>query len=230
MEPRRKADRLSGRRADFLATLGVLAPLSFWSAVVLGGALRRGYDHSVRAISELSIGENAPLMNAAFIAYGVLIVIIALGLRPVVLPTARIGLVLLTVAGAATAGLGIQWIGWASTTGAPSLAPPAADSLTTDAAYDVIHDLLAILAYLSSALAALLAGLGLRGQPAWRGYDTYFVASGVLALALMAYAGLGHVSGGVVQRSLTVTVQLWVAVIALRSRGALRSVPAAVPA
>lgn len=208
----------------------MLAPLSFWSAVIVGGVLRDGYDHTARAISVLSIGDNAPLMNAAFIAYGVLIAIIALGLRPVMPPDTRMGLSLLTVAGAATAGLGIQWIAWAATAGAPSLAPPGAGSLTTDPTYDVIHDALAILAYLASALAALAAGLGLRGRPAWRGYELYFVASGVLALALMTYAGVADVSGGVLQRSLTVTVQLWVAVIALRSRGALRSVPAAVPA
>ncbi len=96
------------RRATVLAMLSVVAPLVFWTAVVAGAVLRGAeYDHLTQAISELSVGQNASVMDAGFIAYGVITVWFALGLRRGAPEPVRVGFLLLALAGASTAALGV---------------------------------------------------------------------------------------------------------------------------
>lgn len=206
------------RRAGVLATVSVLAPLAFWSAMIIGGLLRgQQYDHLTHAISELSVGDNAPLMNSGFIAYGILTVSFALGLRRSAPGAARVGLLLLALAGSATAALGLQWSAWDLTSGAPVAAPVDAEGLTLDPTYDIIHDALAGSAYLLGSLGAIGVGIGVRGEMRWAAYVPYFVATGVVVIVLALYIDAARpVLDGLVQRVLVALLQLWPAVYAIR--------------
>lgn len=220
------------RRAGILATVSVLAPLAFWSAMVAGGMLRgQRYDHLTQAISELSVGENAPLMNAGSIAYGVLTVWFALGLRRDGPGVTRGGLLLLALAGAATAGLGVQWLAWDTTSGPPVAAAIDAEGLTLDGTYDLIHNALAGSAYLLGALGAITVGIGVRGQPRWAGYAPYFVATGAVVIVLALFIeATAPVLDGLIQRALVALLQLWPAVYAVRSAARRRLAAVTAPA
>ncbi len=207
------------RRGDVLAAASVLAPLVFWSAMIVGGLLRgQQYDHVTHAVSELGVGDNAPLMNSGFVAYGILTVSFALGLRRSAPGAARVGLLLLALAGAATAGLGLQWLAWDLTSGPPVAAPLDAEGLTLDPAYDVIHDALAGSAYLLGSLGAIGVGIGVRGETRGAAYAPYFVAAGVVVIVLALYIEAARPAfDGLVQRVLVALLQLWPAVYAIRS-------------
>lgn len=208
------------RRAEVLATFSVLAPLVFWTAVVLGGLLRGPrYDHLTQAISALSVGDGAPVMDAGFLAYGILTLWFALGLRRGASTPERVGLLLLALAGLSTAGLGVQWLAWALATGAPVTAAPLdARGLTVDPWYDVIHDVLAGSAYALGAVGAMSVGVGVRGSPRWPGHAPYFVASGIAVVVLALYIEAARpVLDGLLQRVLVGLLQLWPAVYAIRS-------------
>ncbi len=61
---------------------GLLAPVLYLAAVVLGGVLRAGYSHLAEPISELVAAgaPDRPLLSALFIAYNALSVAFAVGL------------------------------------------------------------------------------------------------------------------------------------------------------
>lgn len=217
---------MSDRRSRLLAVLSVLAPLLFWSAVVLGALLRGPeYDHLTQAISELSVGENAPVMNAGFVAYGVVTIDFALGLRLGASAAIRVGFLLLALAGASTAALGLLWVAWAVANGAPVTAAPLdARGLTVDAWYDVIHNVLAGWAYALGAVGAISVGLGVRGGALRPAPAAYFVASGVAVIVLALYVEAARpVLDGLVQRVLVGLLQLWPAVYAIRSAAVART-------
>lgn len=212
-----------------VARLSVLAPTAFWTAVALASGLRPGYDQAASTISRLSVGPNAAVMDGGFISYGTLTIVIALTLRARV-PAAlgRAALVLLALSGACTAGLGLQWVLWSLSGATPALAPVR---LTTDAAYDVIHGLLAAGAFAFSGLGSLLTGMSVRGRPGWGGYDRIFVLCALGVLVLSSYlAARVPASEGAVQRAAVVLLQAWVAVLAVRLHVLGRATAPAQPA
>lgn len=212
---------LGARRPVVLAALSVIAPLTFWSAALLGALLRgAGYDHFTQAVSELSVGDNAAVMDAGFIAYGVLTVAFALGLRRGAPTATSAGFILLAGAGAATAGLGLQWVGWALTLGPPLATPADARGLTVDATYNVVHNALAGSAYVLGAFGAFAVGIGVRPDARWLRYVEYFLVTGPIVLAIALYIQVAvPVLDGLLQRTLILLLQLWPAVYAVRSAG-----------
>jgi hypothetical protein len=205
-------------RAAVLATVSVLAPLVFWATVLVGGALRGGlYSHATQAISELSVGTNASVVDAGFIAYGLLTVWFALGLRSGAPSPIGVGFLLLAVAGASTAALGVQWLVWVIWYGEPVVAaPPDARGLTIDPLYDVIHNVLAGWAYATGAVGAMSVGVGVRASPRWRASAPYFVLTGVAVVALAIFIEAADpLYDGALQRTLVVLLQLWPAAYAI---------------
>lgn len=152
-------------------------------------------------------------MNGAFVAYGTLTFLFALGLRRG-LPErrgARLGAILLAVSGAGVAGLGLEWFA--------GVGPPL---------FRPIHDVLALAAYLGAAAACFATGAGLRGDPRWAGIARYSSASGAVAVILIGVSLLLSLGApqafaahlppvhGALQRALTGDLQLWVAVLGFR--------------
>jgi hypothetical membrane protein len=198
-----------------VAAVTVIAPAAFWTAVATGSVLRPGYDQAASTISRLSVGPNAAVMDAGFIAYGLLTIAIALVLSTRVAPgLGRSALLLLGLSGACTASLGIQWVVW--TLGGAVLVP-ARPGLTTDPAYDLIHDALAAGAFTFSGVGSLLTGMSVRGRPGWAGYPAFFFAVSAVVLVLSTYLALRFPGAqGAVQRVAVVALQSWVAVLAFR--------------
>ena len=198
-----------------VAAASVLAPLTFWAAVAIASAMRPGYDQTASTISRLSVGANAPVMNAGFLAYGILTVVIAALLRGRV-ETAldRVPLVLLAMSGACTASLGIQWLTWSVAGMAPVSSRPA---LTTDPLYDVVHNVLAAGAFGFSGLGSFVLGISVRGRPGWSGYDRAFIAFALVVIVLSTFLSARIPEGqGLAQRVAVVALQAWVAVLAFR--------------
>ena len=223
---------MDDRRPTILAALSLIAPLVFWTAVVLGAVLRGvEYDHLTQAISELSVGQNASVMDAGFIAYGVITVWFALGLRRGAPGPVRAGFLLLAIAGASTAALGLQWVAWAIAGGSPVTAAPLdARGLTVDPRYDVIHNVLAGWAYALGAVGSISVGIGVRRWRTWAGYVPYFIGTGAAVVTLALFIEAARpVLDGLLQRALVALLQIWPAVYAVRSAAMRSPVEVAAP-
>ena len=198
-----------------VAAASVLAPLAFWSAVAIGSTLRPGYDQTLSTISRLSVGENAAIMNAGFLAYGIVTIAIAFVLRGRVEASLdRVALVLLALSGACTVSLGVQWLIWSAAGAAPMSAYPA---LSTDQRYDLIHNVLAAGSFGFSGLGSFVIGVSVRRRPGWSGYDVVFIALALVVMVLSGYLSARLPSAqGLAQRVAVVALQAWVAVLAFR--------------
>lgn len=198
-----------------VASASVLAPVAFWTAVAVASVMRPGYDQVASTISRLSVGENASIMNAGFLAYGILTIAIALVLRGrVETPLDRMALVLLALSGACTASLGIQWLIWSAGGMPPLSARPA---LTTDPLYDIVHNVFAAGSFAFSGLGSFVIGVSVRRRPGWSGYDVAFIALALVVMVLSTYLSARLPSAqGLAQRVAVVALQAWVALLAFR--------------
>jgi hypothetical membrane protein len=204
-----------------VASASVLAPLAFWTAVAVASLMRPGYDQTASTISRLSVGENASVMNAGLLAYGILTVAIALILRGrVEAALDRVPCVLLALSGACTASLGIQWIVWSALGMPPASARLA---LTTDPIYDVVHNALAAGAFGFSGLGSFILGISVRGRRGWAGYDVAFIGMALVVMVASTYLSARLPDAqGLAQRVAVVALQAWVAVLAFRLLGLAR--------
>jgi hypothetical membrane protein len=209
-----------------VAAASVLAPVAFWTAVAVASLMRPGYDQTASTISRLSVGQNGSVMNAGFLAYGILTVAIALILRGrVETGLDRVPCVLLALSGACTASLGIEWLIWS----AAGMAPVSARlALTTDPLYDVVHNVLAAGAFGFSGLGSFILGISVRGRRGWVGYDLAFIGMAlVVAVASTYLSARLPEAQGLAQRIAVVALQAWVAVLAFRLDSLARSAGAA---
>ena len=182
---------------------GILGPVSFVGAWVLGGSISEGYAPARDAISQLA-REGAPtrvLMTSGFIAFGLLVPVWA-GTAAKLLGDSRLG-ISVTAAGLATLGV-------------------AAVPLTRDqgGAQDLLHAVLAGAGYLAMAVSPLI------GAAALRRTGHLVAAAGSLGVGLVSAACLAGTlvtdQTGLLQRMGLTVVDAWfvvVAACALRRRG-----------
>jgi hypothetical protein len=203
-------------RRSYLLVCGVLAPLVYVVAGILGGLLRPGYSQSVHAISEL-IARGAPntsLLIPLFTLYDILLAAFGAGLLQTVNTYSEVrsrrsgawGALALVVAGL----LGVVMnLFFPQDPGGP----PVTFAGT-------MHVVLAGVLSLGTMLAILGTGLWLRQMPGLRAYWRYSLVS--LAV-VVAFGGLGAAAiatsnpylGLVEQVTIGACIQ-WVFVIALR--------------
>ena len=178
------------------ALCGIAGPVAFVSAWAVGGLLTDGYSPLRDAISQLARegASTRPLMNAGFVAFGVLLPVWALLLRRV-LGTAVGGAAL--VAGVATLGV--------------ALLPLTAQG---GQAQDVGHAVAAGIGYVAMALTPLLAVGPLRRLGHERAAATSLFVGVTSALALVASVLVLERSGGLQRLGLTV-VDAWHVVVAV---------------
>lgn len=186
------------------AVCGIVAPLAFIGAWLVGGLRTEGYDPLADAISQLA-REGAPtraLMTSGFVVFGLLLPVWAcrlgreLGSRAV--RTAAV------VAGVATLGV--------------ALLPLTGEGGQSQ---DVGHAVAAGIGYVAMALTPLLASRPLRRMGYGRAAGSSAVVGMVSAVALVGTVLVVDRSGGMQRLGLTV-VDLWhvgVAVWVLRRRG-----------
>jgi hypothetical protein len=200
----------------YLLICGLLAPLVYVGAVILGGLLRPGYSHVAHAISEL-IAAGAPntmLLNPLFTLYDILLAAFGVGLLLTVRahPEQRAtrssvwGALVLIVAGM----LGVLMnLFFPQDPGGPPV------TIT-----GTVHVVLAGVLSLGTMLAMLWTGLWLRHISGLRAYWNYSLTS---LLLVFVFGGLGAAAIathspylGLVERLTIGAFLQWVFVIALK--------------
>lgn len=199
---------MSDARVRTWCWAGVVGPLAFGLAALVGGTLVDGYSHRTRFVSELAArGSDArPLMTAGFLVYGAGLVVLAWCLRRRwVAATALAVLVGLSGLGTFVAGVGSCDAG-CPTDGARSFSQQ-------------VHDAASVPTFLLWAAVAILAAWRYRGTR----YGTVSAVLAAVQLAAIPVLGAmsqadGNPPDGLVQRIDLVAAGLWVAVTALAVR------------
>jgi hypothetical protein len=149
-------------------------------------------------LSGLGLGPTGPLMNADFIASGLLIVVGAVGVFRAILEL----------------GPAARWIGTAL------LALPGLGSVV-DGIFTLEHFFPHFLGFglaLTTVVGFPVIGYLLRGVPGWRGFGSWLIVAGpvTLALAVLYFAtftptieGIQHGVAGVTERILVLELQAW---------------------
>ena len=189
----------------WLAACGVV--LSVLDMVITAwlGALDPGYSHARQYISEL--GEYgrpyAAAFNAWCFAYGLLLAGFAVAVGRG-LGSRSVFIALLTVAVASIAG-GV----FPCDPGCAGRSPSAR-----------VHFLTGYVSLAAILLTPFLAWFAMRGNPAWRGYRAFTLASGSLLVAAIGWLAACHYSGrgpaGVAQRLVLGVQYAWMVVVAVR--------------
>lgn len=201
----------SGRTARWLALGGVAGPVLLVLAFSVAGLLRPGYSPVRQAISDLGVGANAWILNAALLANGVLLLAFVVGFVRTLPPAAGAwsrglcaGLLLLSPLGFAVAGVFTE-------------AP---------ATLAVHSNVGANLAFFGAVAGFLATGLVLRRIPGWRGTGTVSLGAAALTFVLIIVMFAGFAPGtplgaaglaGLLERLVVVEILATYAVLAWRA-------------
>ena len=177
---------------------GALAPLAFIGAVVLAGAQTAGYSPVEQAISELfATGtDTATLVGAGMLAFSVLAL-------PMAVVLVRAGL------GWTGGALLLDAVGTAVIVAFPcSPGCPGPGESTTD----LLHIVVAGIAYLGHLSAPLLAAREVDADGAWAWLGRLGLVLGIPALLVFGawVLGLTGTAGGLGQRTFTILVDVWI--------------------
>jgi hypothetical membrane protein len=200
----------------YLLICGLLAPLVYVGAVILGGLLRPGYSHVAHAISEL-IAAGAPnttLLNPLFTLYDILLAAFGVGLLLTVrahpeqrgMRSGSLGAFALIVSGL----LGVLMnLFFPQDPGGPPVT-----------LIGTVHVVLAGVLSLGTMLAILCTGLWLRQAPGLHAYWRYSLAS-LAVIFISGWLGAAAIATsspylGLVERVTIGAFIQWVFVIALK--------------
>ena len=196
--------------------------LYFLAAVSVGELLRPMYDPVQRTISELAVGRYGFLQISAFVALGLSLVALPLGLwqRVRATITSRLGLGLILVGGVSS---------FAAAAFPTDLRNAAIVTLSGQ-----IHQVSASVGYACLITAMLLLSWHFRRDVPWRAFhlpSSGLSLVGLAALLAMAVTGNSDVAG-LLQRIMALTLLTWVALIAVhagRLSLAARATPVVAP-
>jgi hypothetical membrane protein len=192
----------------WLLLAGIVAPFFFVASYLVAGAARPGYSPIHQAISDLGVGPNAGLLDAAVVITGTLLMAFAVGFARsqrgvlslswrwicgVLLALHGLGLAIAGIFSEAPATLAIHWLVGAN------------------------------LAFFGPVAAFLAIGLLWRGQPAFRPWATFTLLMEAVTLLVVAFTfwvftpgtalAADHL-GGIMERVLFLLIQLWYVAIA----------------
>ena len=215
------------RTSQWLLWCGLAGPVLFVVALLVEGAIRQDYDSARMFGSLLSIGDQGWQQVTNFVISGLLIVLFAFGLRPVVRngPASRWGPIMI-----GAVGLGLIGAGVFVTDPALGYPPGAPLGLGTDRPpswHGGLHLLASLFVFVGLSLACFIFAQRFRSS-ADRPWTVYSRASGVGMLgffvAAMAgasgSAGLDSVAGWLQRASISIGFA-WIAMLALRYTRAL---------
>ncbi len=198
-------------------TGGMLGWVLFTAVYLVEGATRPGYDGWQQAISTLSLGPGGWIQQANFIGLG----LVTLGLAVVwrrILEGGMCATFYPIIRG--IEGLSLIGIGFFSTDPAPGYPPGTVTTGQFTTAHGVIH-----FSFLFLIIGAMMLGLFVMarrfwGDPRWRGWVFYSVASAVLInvfIALFGVANANHFEyAGVLERLATNIEAIWGLVLLAR--------------
>jgi hypothetical membrane protein len=186
--------------ARWLALGAIAGPALFTLAWVVLGLLRPGYSPVSDQISGLGVGPDAPLMNAAFVLQGLLLLAGVAGIFSRTTGEAR--------------GVAAR-LACAALLALPALGS-AMDGVFTWQSAIRLH-LLGFSLVLTPVLGFLATGFFLRGVPRWRRFGSWLLLGSPLTLALAylffqtfsPYAPAGTGVAGLTERILVVEVLAW---------------------
>ncbi len=199
-----------------LLACGALGPLLFIVVFLLEGATRPNYSAWHHIVSSLSLGEGGWMQITNFLLCGVLVLCFALGLRRVLHPGkgSTWGPLLLGLFGLCLIGAGLfvpdPLLGY----------PPGAPSTLT--LHGAIHMLLSLVVFTALIAACFVLARRFAGDPAWRGWAPYSIATGILVAVLfiatdvVASSPNPNAPAGLVQRLCIIIGWVWIALLALR--------------
>ncbi len=213
----------------FLIVCGAIGPLLFIIVLLIEGATRPGYSALHHYGSALSLGGQGWMQIANFLVCGLLTLCFAVGLRQV-LRTGRgsvWGPILLGVFGLAliVAGLFVT---------DPRLGyPPGTHGSSPQTLHRTIHGVAGLIAFASVALANFVMARRFAGDPGWKGWALYSLVTGVLVVVFFIASTVvsaldenGVLPGsptGLLQRMAIIVGWCWVALLAIRLLGKMRS-------
>jgi len=190
-----------------LAAIAVLGVMYFFVAVSVGEFLRPMYDPVERTISELAVGRYGSLQISAFVALGLSLVALPLGLwqRVRATITSRLGLGLLLVGGVTC---------FAAAAFPTDLRNAASVTLSGQ-----IHEVSASVGYACLITAMLLLSWHFRRDVPWRAFHLPSSGLSLVGLAtLLAMAATGNSDiAGLLQRIMALTLLTWVALTAMHA-------------
>jgi hypothetical membrane protein len=191
-----------------LALGGIAGPILFSIIAVVSAALRPDYSHISNFISELGANgtSRAALMNyAGFIPAGLMLVAFGIALAAT-LPRDNLRIVVSILVALFGAGIVADGI-IACDPGCPQ----AGGSLE-----NLVHNLIAPIAFLCAIIAAAIVGVRYRSVSEWRNLSRYSLATSVVALCFLislAASVESRLLTGLWQRLLLATLFSWLIVI-----------------
>ncbi len=201
-----------------LLACGVIGPLLFILVFLIEGATRPGYSAWHNFVSSLSLGKQGWEQTANFLICGVLMLGFAFGLRRVLHPGvgSTWGPILLGIFGLSLIGAGLfatdPVLGY----------PPGAPSTPT--LHGALHVLVSTVAFVALPAACFVLAQRFAGDPAWRGWAVYSIATGILVVVFLVAEDLvvslnPNAPAGLFQRISIIIGWSWIALLALRLVG-----------
>jgi hypothetical protein len=198
-----------------LLACGAIGPLLFIVVFLIEGATRPNYSAWHHFVSSLSQGEQGWMQITNFLICGILVLFFAIGLRRVLHPGkgSTWGPILLGIFGLCLIGAGLfvtdPLLGY----------PPGAPSTPTF--HGVLHELLSLVAFASLIAACFVLARRFAGDPAWRGWAFYSIATGILVAVFFimtdVVASLNpNGPAGLIQRISIIIGWGWIALLAFR--------------
>jgi hypothetical membrane protein len=180
----------------------------FDGLVLIAGALRPGYSVIRDVISDLGAGPGGWIQNANFAVFGVLLVVFAVGFHAAMRPMLSRGALRLCLVLLVLSGLGLL-VAAAFPVALPD-EPPALQMRK-----GLLHMAGFLTIFLPLVAALFTVGLRLRGEPGWRGYARYSLATGgatlllLVAMFVVASPDSPWPIGGLASRVLVVVAFAW---------------------
>jgi len=198
-----------------LLACGAIGPLLFIVVFLIEGATRPNYSAWHHFVSSLSQGEGGWMQITNFLICGVLVLCFAIGLRRVLHSGkgSTWGPILLAIFGLCLIGAGFfvtdPLLGY----------PPGAPRTST--VHGNLHVLLSLVAFASLTAACFVLARRFAGDPAWRGWAFYSLATGILVAVFFIVTDLvaslnPNGPAGLFQRISIIIGWGWVALFAFR--------------
>ncbi len=201
-----------------LLACGAIGPLLFIVMFLIEGATRPNYSAWHHFVSSLSQGEQGWMQITNFLICGVLVLCCAIGLRRVLHPGkgSTWGPILLGIFGLCLIGAGLfvtdPLLGY----------PPGVPSTPT--LHGTLHNLLSLIAFISLPAACFVLARRFAGDPAWRGWAFYSIATGILVVVFFILTDVVEFlnpngPAGFFQRLSIIIGWGWIALLAFRLMG-----------
>jgi hypothetical membrane protein len=193
------------KKQQIYAICGISAPVIFTLLVIIASLMRSDYSQTQNYVSDLGVGPFAFIQNINFVLFGILTIVMALGLRlsltDVKNRSTKAGVVFVVLFG-----LGVMFAG----------------VFPENYLNQVPHNLVSSAAFVSIIAAQLFIWNGLRHEDktTWGRYPTYSLVSGLLSLILVILLKVAMIYfvdyQGAFQRLFLAVPWIWIGITGLK--------------